>query len=136
MKKKRVKNIFLENLKTVPIVQISCDKASISRNSVYRWRKEDKEFADEMDNAMAEGEDFINDVSESQLFNLIKEKSWPALAFWLRHRNPKFKEKVEITGTIKNEKEILDPEQEQLLKEALRLALPNDNKNSNEQPKP
>ena len=132
MKKKRVKNIFLENLKTVPIVQISCDKASISRNSVYRWRKEDKEFADEMDNAMAEGEDFINDVSESQLFNLIKEKSWPALAFWLRHRNPKFRDKVEITTKIKHNDE-LTPEQEATVREALRLAshvisVENDNK--------
>ena len=136
MKKKRTKDIFLETLKKVPIVQVSCDKVGLSRNSIYRWRKEDKEFAEEMDKAMLEGEDFINDISEGQLLNMIKEKSWPALAFWLRHRNPKFKEKVEIVGTIKNEKEILDPEQEQLLREALRLALPNNNLNSNEKPKP
>ena len=104
----RTKDIFLETLKKVPIVQVSCDKVGLSRNSMYRWRKEDKEFAEEMDKAMLEGEDFINDISEGQLLNMIKEKSWPALAFWLRHRNPKFKEKVEIVGTIKNEKEILD----------------------------
>jgi dihydropteroate synthase len=121
MKKKRIKNIFLENLKTVPIVQISCDKASISRNSVYRWRKEDKEFANEMDKAMAEGEDFINDISEGQLFNLIKEKSWPALAFWLRHRNPKFKERIEITTKVRHIDE-LSPEQERTIKDALKLA--------------
>jgi len=136
MKKTRVKDKFLEVLKKVPIVQIGCEKVGVSRNSVYRWRNEDKIFAEEMEKAMLEGEAFINDISEGQLLNMIKEKSWPALAFWLRHRNPKFKEKVEIIGTIKNEKEILDPEQEQLLREALRLALPNDNKNSNEQFKP
>lgn len=134
MKKSRVKSIFLENLKLVPIVQIGCDKAGVSRNSVYRWRKQDKKFAEDMDQAMSEGEDFINDISEGQLLNMIKEKSWPALAFWLRTRNPKFKEKVEIVGTIKNEREVLDPEQEQLLREALRLALPNHN--SHEQSKP
>jgi len=133
MKKNRIKDKFLENLKKVPIVQIGCEKVGVSRNSVYRWRNSDKKFAEEMDKAMIEGEEFINDISEGQLLNMIKEKSWPALAFWLRHRNPKFKEKVELTGTIKNEREVLDPEQEQLLREALRLALPNNNQNPNEQ---
>ena len=135
MKKNRVQNIFLEHLKTVPIVQVGCEKAGISRNSVYEWRKKDLKFAEDMDNAMTEGEAFINDISEAQLFTLIKEKSWPALAFWLRTRNPKFKEKVEIVGTIKNEEKILDHEQEQLLREALRLALPNNNKTQNGKPK-
>ncbi len=137
MKKNRIQGIFLEHLKTVPIVQVCCDKAGVSRNSVYEWRKKDPKFAENMDKAMIEGEAFINDISEGQLFNLIKEKSWPALAFWLRSRHPKFKEKVEITGTIKNEEKVLDYEQEQLLREALRLALPNNNiKNPNGKPKP
>jgi hypothetical protein len=69
-------------------------------------------------------------MTEGQLISLIKEKNYAAISFWLRHRNPKFKEKIEITGTIKTENEILDPEQEELLKEALRLALPSNPKPS------
>ncbi len=121
MKKNRVKEKFLESLKKVPIVQIGCEKVGVSRNSVYRWRNNDKEFSEEMDLAIAEGEAFINDISEGQLLNMIKEKSWPALAFWLRHRNPKFKDKVEITTKIKHNDE-LTPEQEATVREALKLA--------------
>lgn len=120
MKKNRVKDKFLEALKKVPIVQIGCEKVAVSRNSVYRWRNEDKKFAEEMDLAMAEGEAFINDISEGQLLSMIKEKSWPALAFWLRHRNPKFRDKVEITNNTSRNYE-LTPEQEQIVREALQL---------------
>lgn len=120
MKKTRVKDKFLDALKKVPIVQIGCEKVGVSRNSVYRWRNEDKKFAEEMDLAMAEGEAFINDISEGQLLNMIKEKSWPALAFWLRHRNPKFRDKVEITNNTSRINE-LTPEQEQIVREALQL---------------
>lgn len=120
MKKDRIKDKFLESLKKVPIVQISCEKVGVSRNSVYRWRNADKKFSEDMDLAMAEGEAFINDISEGQLLNMIKEKSWPALAFWLRHRNPKFRDKVEITTKIADEE--LSPEQEKIVREALELA--------------
>ena len=120
MKKNRVKDKFLESLRKVPIVQIGCEKVGVSRNSVYRWRNGDKKFSEDMDLAMAEGEAFINDISEGQLLNMIKEKSWPALAFWLRHRNPKFRDKVEITTKITNEE--LSPEQEKIVREALELA--------------
>ena len=120
MKKDRVKDKFLESLKKVPIVQVGCEKIGLSRNSVYRWRSEDKKFAEDMDLAMAEGEAFINDISEGQLLNMIKEKSWPALAFWLRHRNSKFRDKVEITNNTSKNIE-LTPEQEQIIREALQL---------------
>lgn len=128
MKKSRIKNTFLEELKRIPIIQVACEKVGISRTSVYRWREKDKKFAEEMDVALEEGEALINDLTEAQLLNMIKEKEWCAISFWLRHRNPKFKEKLEITASVKHENEILDPEQEHLLREALRLALPNNPK--------
>lgn len=124
MKKSRLKNTFLEELKRIPIIQVACEKVGISRTSVYRWREKDKKFTEEMDTALAEGEALINDLTEAQLLNMIKEKEWCAISFWLKHRNPKFKEKVEVSGTIKNENEILSVEQEQLLRDALQLALP------------
>jgi hypothetical protein len=84
-----------------------------------------------VEEALSEGEDFINDMGETQLLNLIKEKSWPALSFWLRHRNPKFKNKIEVT--TKNEKdEPLTPEQEAVVREALRLSIININKKEHE----
>ena len=120
-KKNKVKDSFLEELKKIPIVQVACEKTGISRNSVYRWRKEDKEFTKEMDQALTEGEALVNDMSESQLLTLIKEKNFSAIRFWLNHRNPKFKDKVEVTTRIGLD-DVLTPEQEKIVKRALELA--------------
>ena len=121
MKKDRIKNLFIEQLGKIPIVQVSCEKVGVSRNTVYRWRKEDIEFSKAMDDALAEGEAIINDMGESQLLTLMKEKNWNAISFWLRKRNPKFRDRLEVVSTTGPLDE-LTPEQEAVVKEALRLA--------------
>jgi len=121
MKKNKSQEQFFEELKKVPIIQVACEKTGLSRNSVYRWRKEDKDFLEKMDQAISDGVDFVNDMSESQLLTLIKEKSWPAISFWLKHRNSKFKERIEIEGGIKVIEE-LSPEKSEQVKNALTLA--------------
>ena len=121
MKKDRIQDVFLEQLRKIPIVQVSCEKVGIARNSVYRWRSEDPEFAKAMDEALAEGEALVNDMGESQLLSLMKEKNWHAISFWLRKRNPKFKDRLEVTAVAPPQEE-LSPEQEAVVKEALRLA--------------
>lgn len=121
-KKDKVKDTFLAELRKIPIVQVACERSGVSRNSVYRWKKEDAKFSDEMDTALAEGEDLVNDMSESQLLTLIKEKNWSAISFWLRHRNPKYKEKVEVTTKIGINDDTLTDEQEAIVKRALELA--------------
>lgn len=120
--KDRKKTEFLDQLRKIPIVQVACEKSGLSRNTVYRWRKEDQEFMKSMEQALAEGEELINEMTESQLLTLIKNQNYSAISFWLRHRNPKFRERVEVTAHIKAPKEELTPEQEALVKEALRLA--------------
>ena len=124
MKKNKVKDAFLAELRKIPIVQVACEKVGVSRNSVYRWRTEDEEFRQEMETALTEGEALVNDMSESQLLSLIREKNWSAISFWLRHRNPKFKERVEITAKIENSNEPLTPQQEADIKLAMQLGLP------------
>jgi hypothetical protein len=120
MKKNKVQDEFLENLSKVPIVLVACEKTSISRNSIYRWRKEDSVFSKKMDEALADGVAFVNDMTESQLLTMIKEKNWPAMRFWLSHRNDKYKDKIEIT--TKEDIEELTPSQAKIVKHALRLA--------------
>ena len=100
---------FLEQIKKTPIVQIACDKTGISRNSIYRWRKEDEQFRKAWDEAIAEGELLVNDMSESQLISLIKEKSWSSISFWLRHHHPKYADKLHIDAFINNQDEPLSP---------------------------
>lgn len=121
MKKDRIKSLFIEQLGKIPIVQVSCEKVGVSRNTVYRWRKEDIEFSKAMDEALSEGEAIINDMGESQLLTLMKEKNWNAISFWLRKRSPKFRDRLEVVSTTGPIDE-LTPEQEAVVKEALRLA--------------
>lgn len=137
MKKNKLRNEFLDQLRKIPIILVACEKSGLSRNTVYRWRKEDESFAKEMDEALKEGEELVNDMGESQLLTLIKEKSWSATSFWLRHRNPKFKERVEITTKIDNGP--LSPEQELVVRGALELGTVNNlispNRNDHESKK-
>ncbi|MCD8495186.1 MAG: hypothetical protein LRY46_03780 [Candidatus Pacebacteria bacterium] len=120
MKKNKFQDQFLDELRKVPIIQVACEKSGLSRQSVYRWRKEDKEFLKKMDSALSEGVALVNDMSESQLLTLIKEKNYPAISFWLRHRNDNYKNKLEIT--TKDDNEELTPSQAKIVKQALKLA--------------
>ena len=120
MKKNKLQDQFLEELAKVPIVQVACEKTGLSRNSVYRWRKEDKVFENKMDEALVNGVAFVNDMSESQLLTLIKEKSYSAISFWLRHRNDNYKDKIEVT--TREESESLSPAQAKIVRNALKLA--------------
>lgn len=99
MKKHRLQNKFLDELRKVPIVQIACNKCGLSRNSVYRWRNEDPYFASLMNEALAEGDEVMNDLTESQLLSLIKDKKFNAIHFWLTHRHPKFKKQEVVVNT-------------------------------------
>ena len=73
MKKNKVKDAFLEQLRKVPIIQVACEKVGVSRNSVYRWKNEDPEFEKAMNTAIEDGEALVNDMTENQLMVLIRE---------------------------------------------------------------
>lgn len=120
MKKNKSQDQFFIELEKVPIVQVACEKTGISRNSVYRWRKTDKAFCKKMDEALTNGVAFVNDMSESQLLTLIKEKNYSAISFWLRHRNDNYKDKIEVT--TREESEALTPSQAKIVRNALKLA--------------
>jgi len=122
MKKERTKDLFLEQVRKLPIIQVVCEKVGIARSTLYRWRDEDEQFRKDLEAALAEGEGLINDMSESQLISLIKDRNYPAIAFWLRHRNPKFRERLEINATVQSPQQELTPEQESTVKQALQLA--------------
>jgi hypothetical protein len=132
MKKNKKKNEFLDQLRKVPIVQVACEKIGLSRTSIYRWREEDEEFRKEMEKAIADGEAFVNDMSESQLLTLIKEKNWAAISFWLRYHHPAYANTIKIKHSIDEE---MSPEQAALAQKALELAgnrlnIENDNPNN------
>ncbi len=120
MRQDKDKQLLLARLKETPIIEFACKKNGIGRATYYRWR-EDKEFAKSADEAIAEGEAFITDMSESQLISMIRDRNFQAIQLWLRHHHSKYSQKLEITANISQQDE-LTPEQEAVVREALRLA--------------
>lgn len=118
--KTNLKKQFLEELSKVPIIQVACEKTGISRQTFYRWKKGSKTFSHEIDKSLREGVSFVNDMSETQLMNLIKGGEFKAVSFWLKHRNDNYKQKVEVT-TVGREVELND-EQKAIIKQALALS--------------
>jgi len=117
MKKAKYSKVFLEELRKIPIVQVACEKSGLSRQSVYRWKKEDQEFAQAMEEAIADGTAFVNDMSETQLMNQIKAGNLSAVRLWLTHNHERYSRKLKIEHSAKNYQ--LDEEQKLLIKEAL-----------------
>lgn len=113
----------IEQLKKMPIIEIACKRANVSRSSFYRWKAEDKIFSRDADQAMKEGEDFISDMSESQLISMIKDKKFSAVQLWLKTHSPKYASRLEISGQLTTrEEEELSPEQQDVVRQALHFA--------------
>ena len=121
MKKDKIKDLLIKLLKDMPVAHLALKKLNVSRASYYRWMKDPK-FAKEVNTAIAEGEALINDLSESQLISLIRDRNFQALHLWLKSHHPKYGQKVELNGHITYSDEELTPEQTNVIKQALRLA--------------
>ncbi len=121
-KQKLKKEELVEQLKKTPIVQIACEKIGVGRATFYRWRKDDKEFAQAVDQALTDGSYLVSDMAESKLISAIKKENLAAIIFWLKSHHAKYRTKLDINANIRNLDESLTPEQEALVREALRLA--------------
>ena len=84
MKKDKVE-IFLEELSKTPVVYVVCQKVGLSRQTIYRWCAEDRDFKRRFDECIGRGRDSINDLAESKLISLINEGKLRAIEFWLRN---------------------------------------------------
>ncbi len=112
--------MLLKQLRKTPIVQIACEKLDISRATFYRWKSEDKEFAVAVDEAMRSGQLLINDLAEAQLIGAIKDRNFAAVTYWLKHHHSDYTTTIQIKHALQDE--TLTPEQEAVVREALRLA--------------
>ncbi|MEX0909914.1 MAG: phBC6A51 family helix-turn-helix protein [Candidatus Paceibacterota bacterium] len=129
------KEKILEILERTPVVQVACERAGISRATLYRWKKEDKEFAKKANKAIGEGTELVNDMAVSQLISAIKDKNIGAIRFWLQNNDARYTNKLEVSANIRREDIELTPEQEAIVKRALELAtLPKLNQPQNHEP--
>lgn len=118
---KKDKERILEHLRSVPIVEVACKKSGISRATYYRWRNDDAEFLQASEDALADGVEMVNDLTESQLLTLIKEKKMPAITLWLRHNHPRFLLRDKDVSSRSRPDAPLSKNQEKTLKNALDL---------------
>ncbi len=114
------KKAILEQLKKTPIIQVTCEKLGISRATFYRWKKKDEKFAEEVDLALQEGSQLINDMAESQLITAIKNGNLTGIIFWLKNHHKNYSPKLEVT--TKNTEIPLNDEQKEIIRQSLNMA--------------
>lgn len=103
MKKYRKEQSLLEQLRTIPNVSLACEKVGLSRNTVYRWCREDPEFKARLDEALESGVESVNDLAESKLIANINSGSMRAIQYWLDNNK-----KTYIRPRPKNFWDVLD----------------------------
>lgn len=119
MKDSNDKSRLIEQLKKIPIVQYACEKSDISRATYYRWRKEDDNFRKASDEALIDGALLVNDMAESQLISLIKDKKFTAIKHWLKYHHPTYN--YRLRNLISETREELTQAQVELVKKAMKL---------------
>ena len=122
IKQKKQKELFIEQLKKIPIIQLVAEKLDIGRTTFYRWKRQDKKFAEECDKAIEEGCALVNDLAEGTLLSAMKNNNLTAVMYWLNHRHDKYKNKVEVTGNLEIKKDKLTPNELKNIQRALSLA--------------
>lgn len=107
----RNKEKVIGALREMPIVQVACKRGGVSRATYYRWRKEDKDFRLQSEDAMEQGFEFINDMSESQIVTLIREKKMPAITLWLKYHHPRYGSKARSYEPVATDDDLTEEEQ-------------------------
>lgn len=121
LRQKKLKEALLEQLKRTPTIETACQKVGVGRATVYRWMDQSKGFKEQIESALNEGRTFMSDIAENQLFALIGEKKYEAIRLYLSTHNPRYSNKLEVTGSV-NTDNPLTKEQKKLIREALKLS--------------
>jgi len=100
MKKHWKEKQFLEEFSKTPVVNAVCGRINLSRQSIYRWLEEDKEFRTKFFESLSQGRDNVNDLMESQLISKGQQGDYRAVIYWLEHHH---KDYLPL-GRIKEEK--------------------------------
>ena len=84
------KQKFLDALKELPIISVVCKRVGISKASIYRWKKEDSDFADKLAEVQTEGRDVVTDIAEGQLVAAIRRGEKWAVTYWLENNAKRY----------------------------------------------
>lgn len=111
------KDLFLEQLRKTPIIQVVCEKVGVGRTSLYRWRKEDPVFDGAIKDAIEIGTHLVNDVAESKLIKLVQDGEFSSIRFWLQTHHKTYSNRVQIS--IDKPKEELSEQEKQEIERSL-----------------
>lgn len=108
MKKAKIEKIFFEELERVSNISVACKSAGLSRQSVYRWMREDEKFNEKVEEALKLGIESMCDLAESKLLVNVNSGNQRAIEFILinnrkqyyRPKQPMPVEKMRQVNTI------------------------------------
>lgn len=93
MKKLRLEQRLLEEIEKTENVSIACEKVGLSRQSFYRWKLTDPDFAEKVNLAMEMGNMSLCDLAQSKLVTNMNKGDQRAIEFHLKNRDPRYKPK-------------------------------------------
>ena len=91
-KRDRQKKRFIAALEAQGTVLHACKAAGISRQTAYRWQREDPEFAEQWDEAIENAVDVV----ESVIYQKALSGDVIAAIFYLKAQRPKFRDRLNI----------------------------------------
>jgi len=94
--KRAMKKSICEILEKSPIIESACQKVGISRMTLCRWRKEDSNFNQQIEEVLAVSRESVNDLAENKMIQGINEGNSSLIRFWLCHNSPRYKRKPDV----------------------------------------
>ncbi|MDP3988072.1 MAG: hypothetical protein Q8P80_02915 [Candidatus Levybacteria bacterium] len=122
IRQSKQKQALLEQMRRTPTIEQSAQKVGISRMTVYRWTKANRQFAQDVEESLRAGREFVSDIAETQMFNLISQGKPEMIKFFLAHNNARYRDKLELSGIVSTKDEPLTAEQKAIIRQALKLS--------------
>ena len=86
------KEDVIEEIKTQLTVKAVCKKLNLSRQTIYRWLKEDKKFKTDLMKARKEAIEDLNDECENRVIAKIMSDDSGMIKFWLKYHHEDYKQ--------------------------------------------
>ena len=94
---KATKENFIKVIGERFTVKETCNRCGLSRQTIYRWFKEDKKFKKEVQNTVENAILDINDDCENRILQMIGKNDKQMIKFWLKYHHRDYKQSYIIT---------------------------------------
>ena len=92
-----IKEQIIAQLEKELTVKAVCARLNLSRQTVYRWMKEDKQFAKDVKDAIKSCILEINDECEARVLTKIRNDDNNMIKFWLKFHHDDYKQSYIVT---------------------------------------